>query len=342
MLSRSENELAERTIKQILSSPSIRSRIDECCDFADFRAFRPDYVTKPIAIDALSEFFLTGSASSVTSTIARASDPAMLMALATERLASSGLAEKVAHHLLRETNHRVRSSYSETLRTKAMKMVETAIEKRMSERDSSTPLDAFGDDILVCYIPGFHAGMSFVSTMTTYHGAECTPGNIIPSPALKRFLELINVSSDDFVGIVANETGVNLTTSTEGWSSFQVSCDQTRGALLTDEAIIDGIYGSPFGFTPLVAFRASPRFLIERDWTEPMTVKGGMIGFHNFVNGSGNPQRFEGSMTIAASPAEFIVGEGRRFGFDEAYGFGKAAFHSILTDAIAETPNRRP
>jgi hypothetical protein len=346
MLSRPGNENVERAIRQILSSAAITDRMDECCDFADYRAFKPDRdaaSAKLSEIDALSEFFLKGSPAAAAAGIARASDPAMAMIEATERLASSGLTDALVEQVVRETASRNRGTALDLIEALAFDMVNKAIERRMSDRDNSEPFDAFNSEgIIVCYIPGFHQGMSFASTMTAHDGTECTPGSVIPDAAFERFLRLLNVSSDDYIRLVKEDSGIDLIATGERWREVSTSCDATRGPLLSDEAIIDGLFGSPYGFTPLVSFRADPRFLIERDWTEPMTITGGMIGLHDFVNGSGNPQRFDGSMTILASPSEFIVGEGRRFGFDEVYGFGRNAFKSRVSDSSCESRSFRP
>jgi hypothetical protein len=319
--------------------------MNDCCDFADFRAFRPDRhagAAKLSEIEALSEFFVTGSAAAAVAVMAKASDPAMAMVEATERLSSSGLTDAIVDSIVKDAHAKVRDCRPGLVENLAFNIVNKAVEQRMAERDSSEPFDAFNSGgIIVCYIPGFHQGMSFASTMTAHNDDECTPTSIVPNAAFERFLRLLNVSSADYMRMVREDSGVLLERE-DLWRELSVSCDATRAPLLSDEAIIDGIYGSPYGFTPLIAFRADPKFLIDRDWSEPLKIKGGMIGLHDFSKGSGNPQRFEGSITIHASPSEFIVGEGRRFGFDESYGFGRSAFNSVLSDPHCELGGPTP
>lgn len=339
MQSRSVKEHVERTLRGILSLKSVESLIDDCCDFANFKAFRADYdpeAARLSAIDALSEFFLTTSPLAASAVLAKVSDPALAMFIANENLRAAKLTDAVVEQVMKEVTSRTRIPASKRVIEKAAEMVETAIEKRMAARDDSKPIDFLNDeDLVVCYIPGFHSGMSFASTLTNHDDEDSNPESIIPNEALARFLKLVNVSSDEYLDLVKAETGVDLRSEPGSlWGDFHVDKDEAKESLISGDAIIDGIYGSPFGFSPLVAFRANPRFLIERDWSQPLQVTGGMIGFHNFINGSGNPQRFEGTLSIKASPSEFIVGEGRRFGLDECYGFGRKAFQSTVMDDV--------
>lgn len=341
MLSRSGKEHVERTLRSLLSLPSIDGLINDCCDFANFKAFRVDHdptAARLAEIDALSEFFLTTSPHAASAVLAKVSDPVLAMFLANESLRAARLPDAVVEQVMKEAVARTRLPASKRVVEKATEMVETAIEKRMAAHDDSRPIDGLGDeDLVVCYIPGFHAGKSFASTLTNHDDEESRPESIIPNEAFSRFLNLINMSSDEYIDLVNAETGTDLRSEPGSlWADFHVGKDESRDTLISGDDVIDGIYGSPFGFSPIVAFRANPRFLIERDWSQPLQVTGGMIGFHNFDNGSGNPQRFEGTLSISASPSEFIVGEGRRFGLDECYGFGRKAFQSVVSDDVEE------
>lgn len=334
MLSAYESAYVTKLTREILTCGSLADNVDDCAMFAGYRAYSGDStdIDAPFAALALSEFFSTGSATRASSVLAKMSDPALSLEDAIKRLEDSSMLQSLIESTTREVCRRARVPRIRPLLEKITETTRRIVENHMCDRDTSDPLDMISDEsVIVCYIPGYRNGMSFASTMTSYDGTESGPANILPNAAFERFLKLVNVSSDDYAAIVLAETGVRLVDVSPQWSQFAVSKDVERDQMITNDAIIDGIYGSPQGFSPMIAFSANPRHLIERDWSQPMTVTGGMVGFHDFVNGSGNPQRFEETISFTSSPFEFLVGESRRFGLDEVHGFGPKAFNAIVS-----------
>ena len=64
---------------------------------------------------------------------------------------------------------------------------------------------------------------------------------------------------------------------------------------------------------------------------------------HDFVNGSGDPLRFEQKAVFRASHSDMMVGEARPCDFEEVHGFVRQSFRSRVTDEEpAPAPSMAP
>jgi len=321
------------SIRAILDSREISDSLDEIAEAADFGSFtsntRTD--THEIARAALSLFFSCESSEAVEDALRNGHAGGAVRRMVVDGMDHPLLGEiarKISDAILR--HHDLRPEISNQLVRAA---INDALDSRLEALDRSVPLDLLGnEEIIVCYIPDLSFERNLFRLSTTFSGQTSDSTSVCPDNAFARFLGLLNVSPAEYVDIVRRLRGVDLRAGTSAWDEMHFTADQRRGHLIDERRIIEGIDGCPYGFNPMIAFRTNARTLIERDWTKPMTITGGVVGLHDFTNGSGNPQRFEGSITIDACPTDFVVGEGRRNDFFEAYGFAPATFDSRVSD----------
>jgi len=320
-------------IGEAVTSPGTVAALDAVARECGFRAFSRNatHAAHELAIAALNAFFATGNPSSAEMSIRNCHNPDAALAIEAETLRANGSLD----HIVDAVRSRVLARLPDADRVETGRMVAraltAAIEGRIAAADDSRPLDLIEhEEVVVCFVPG--DGVSLIDGMTRYRGFGSDCVSIEPDERLARFLRLVNVSSEEYVAMVKRHRGVDLWDYPE-WRSFHVPNDPEREQLLTDEEMLDGIDGAFYGFNPLIAFRANARMLIERDWSAPLSVTGGIVGLHDFANGSGAPQRFRKTVQVCAGPTSFIVGEGRPCDFEEAYGWGPKDFESRVEDA---------
>lgn len=330
-------------IDEAVASPGILAALDAVARDCGFRSFSRNatHAVHELAVAALNSFFATGNQASAEMAILNCHNPDVARAVEAETLRANGSLD----HLVDAVRSRVLARLPtadrvETARL-AARALTIALEGRIAAADDSRPLDLIeNEEVVVCFVPG--EGVSLIDGMTRYRGFGSDCVSIEPDERLARFLRLVNVSSDEYVAMVRRHRGVDLGDYPE-WRSFHVPGDPDREQLLTDEELLDGIDGAFYGFNPLIAFRANARMLIERDWSIPLSVTGGIVGLHDFANGSGAPQRFRKTVQVCAGPTSFIVGEGRPCDFEEAYGWGSKEFECRVEDSHeVGAPSPRP
>jgi len=321
--------------RDIAATDRIAGRIEEIVRASGYRAYTKDGVPncRRIAMEALEAFFATGSAEVAEDVVRQSHDVALGLAHEMEMIRSSGTFRSLVDLVRQGLSSRIPGIDPDLARAFSERAVGSAVERRLTSLDDSVPFDLLDDeDVVVCYVPGLADGISLDEGVTRYRGFGSDCVSIDPDERLARFLALANVSSDEYVDAVRELRGVDLREANPDWAAFHVECDPSRERLVDGGQLLEAIDGAMYGFNPLVAFKAPARFLIERDWSLPLTVTGGVIGLHNFTNGSGDPQRFEGTFTVASAPEGFMVGEGRRCDFEEAYGFLPSTFDARVED----------
>lgn len=313
---------------------AVSEAIRRIADDARFRTYDPHVGTaRRHAREALDAFLAGHSVEAAVAVIRDRHDGERALALAVSTLRmSAGFRDVVAQ----ATRH-----LSEILPANdpglAGRMAERACTDELSRQlialDPSHPLDLIdGEEVVICFMPG--AGMSALSVrdaVTSHFGEHSDCTTILPDTKFARFLELANVSPSEYVAMVRRHRGVDLAASATEWEDLSVRIDRDRGHLVDETTLLDGIDGASYGFNPLIAFLAPARYLIERDWSLPLSVTGGILGLHNFVNGSGDPRRFEERIVISPAAGDLMVGEGIRNDFAEVHGLQHDAFASELS-----------
>lgn len=210
--------------------------------------------------------------------------------------------------------------------------------------DATKPSDLIrGTQVVVCHVPGFEGDMA--ATMTGHWTSESSSLTIKPDKAFARFLSLVNVGASDWIDAVRTLHGVSLdepwglcgweSERADAWRSFAFVADPSKPSFKNVLRLVDAVDACPYGFTPLVAFAADAGMLCSRDWDLPLSIEGGVIGLHDFMNGSGDPLRFEHAVTIPAGLSGMTLGEAVQHDFAEVHGFVRKSFRSKVSDLEA-------
>lgn len=329
------------SIWEVVASPGVSEKIEGIARASGYRAYSKDGVPncRKVAMAALEGFLSTGSIEAAEEVVRASHDVPLGLACEMEMIRSSGAFRSVIEMVRQEILTRCPHMDPQKALSHAGLAVANAVEKRLTSLDDSVPFDVIdGEDVVVCYMPGLPEGLSPEEALESGVGLTSCRGfgsdcvTIDPDEAFARFLTVVNVSSDEYMSLVLEMRGVDLAEANPAWGSFSVLEDPSRDKLLDGDRLLEAIDGCMYGFHPIVAFKAPARFLIERDWSVPLSITGGIVGLHNFKNGSGDPQRFEGTFTVGARPGAFFVGENRRCDFEEVYGFVLSTFDSIVED----------
>lgn len=211
--------------------------------------------------------------------------------------------------------------------------------------DPSTPLDAVkGTSLVFCYVPGLDAASTLEETMTSYWSDESSSLTIRPDMVFARFLKLAGVSKEQWLTTVEEVCGVDLREDppqgsaawmwerAEAWRRFNPPDEAGRKPITRISDIVEAVDNVPGGFTPSIAFMADAHAIVTRDWNKPLSVKGGVIGLSDLINGSGDPIRFEGTAILSGEREDFVLSANMPNPLEKAYGLHPSAFSSQILD----------
>jgi len=97
--------------------------------------------------------------------------------------------------------------------------------------------------------------------------------------------------------------------------------DFDRPPLVPMDAIFTMMNESSYGGVPTWAARLPLREILEGKFDKPFTATGGVIGIHNFINGSGYIDVFKGEVRIDPATGGFRRSTAGRWSIDDVYGF---------------------
>jgi hypothetical protein len=272
------------------------------------------------------------------------------------------------HDLLRDVMHmrdfaplvealsaRVVKRFPETkkiLANVASEVVMDAVINIVRRKDMSSPLDALkGTQITVAYMPNFDRMKSSRMPTVNYFSEEKDATTVAPDQIFRDFMALVGVTKEQWIKVVADRTGVVLDHPSDEAHSSKVIAQEWRRAvwaakgkpLVTPEQLFDAIDASAHGFSPLIAISTDAYRFVKRDWSKSISITGGVLGLHDFDNGTGDPLRFEGNRILEARPCQFVQPELQRFGLAVSHGFTENTFNARMKDsnAFMEMPTRR-
>lgn len=212
--------------------------------------------------------------------------------------------------------------------------------------DASVPFDVFNKvGMTFCAIPGLDEASTVRELATSHWGHDSGCLTIKPDKVFARFLQLAGIPSQSWIATVQELTGERVDADPPPgaphwhaeraamWKDFVDLPPVCDGPVADIYRIVEAVDVAASGFTPCVAFRADAGRMIRRDWSRSMTVSGGILGLHDFINGSGDPIRFERKITLSLERGCFEVAETVKNPITEAYGFGEAAFKSRVVDS---------
>jgi hypothetical protein len=226
-------------------------------------------------------------------------------------------------------------------------VIEERIEDDLEDMDESGPEDLIQHEkVLIGYVPGLEGGY-VEDIMVQSAGISSDPISIIPDRKFENLLKFLNMSSKDYKDMVRRRYDVDLESAsdlTEGndvrsymaeeiaaqWRNLSVDSDASRAWTLDETEILTVLENATYGGVPIIAIRVPLKELLKTDLDQPIEISGvsdrkefgGMIGVHDFVNGSGYVDNFKGKTFITEGKrGNWILPEKTGYGFDKAYGF---------------------
>ena len=261
------------------------------------------------------------------------------------------------HDLLRDLMHmrdflpliealsaRVVKRFPETkkiLANVASEVVMDAAINIVRRKDTSSPLDALkGIGITVAYMPNFDRMKSSRIPTVSYFSDEKDATTIAPDQVFRDFMALVGITKEQWLKVVADRTGVALDQPSNNAHSSQVIAKEWKRAswlvnskpLVTPEKLFEAVDASAHGFSPLIAISTDAYRFVKRDWSKATSITGGVLGLHDFDNGTGDPLRFEGTCVLEARPCQFIQPELQKFGLALSHGFTEKTFAGRMKD----------
>lgn len=224
----------------------------------------------------------------------------------------------------------------------ASEVVMDAVINIVRRRDTSSPLDALkGVSITVAYMPSFDRMKSTRIPTVSYFSEEKGAATIAPDQVFCDFMALAGLTKEQWIKVVSERSGVELDKpSTDTYGSRVLAQEWGRAnwlpkgkPLVSPEQLFESIEASAHGFSPLIAISLDAYRFVKRDWTKPISITGGILGLHDFDNGTGDPLRFEGTRILETRPCQFVQPELQKFGLLMSHGFTENTFNGRMKDA---------
>jgi len=222
-----------------------------------------------------------------------------------------------------------------------------------SGADTSRPLDiAGGKTVTVCYIPGSSRVQNYWDVATTSWLKRSDSLSIYPDRTFRDFLAVVGLGKEDWLAAVERNASVSDVKRMGGYMADRraawaaVPEWETRADLdLDDDAIVEAVDACPFGFTPMIAFNMDAAELFEMEFPGALEVTGGIIGLHDFTNGTGDPLRFEGTLRLFPESGDMHLADDQPLGLIATHGFLSSSFTSSVSrmgSGVAPSEGERP
>lgn len=254
------------------------------------------------------------------------------------------IAIRDAIHLSLHQRHPNRAGVD--IMSSVMERIADEIVQAGASHDTSRPIDAIkGIPVICSYVPLSEKLQNPLDVKTSYWGSRSHSTTIKPTEEFLTFLEIVNISSDDWKNAVETMHDIDFNEEPDefameyeverhlAWRDVYFEADRNRPQLVDVEDLVCSIDNCPFGFTPLIAFSMPIEDVIHRDWSEPISLTGGILGLHDFTKGSGDPLRFECELTLSPSLSNMMVASSGENDIVSVHGFVTKNFTSLIQDA---------
>lgn len=334
--------LADATAS-ILSSEGMRKDIEAFARSVAYRRFHPDQTLdkRVVLHEAVRAYLSTGNIGAAEGMIAEAynSDNARLEI------------SSIVHHsdFLSDMTARVFSvlrDHEIVDRQATGRMVFDHLVDAISDMDKSVPLDiADGKRVTVCYIPGSSQARNYWEIATTSWMPRSDSLSIYPDRTFLDFLEVVGLTKAEWLAGV--ERNVTMATAAKmgdllekrrvTWNAVEEW--EANGSLEVDvDDVVAAVDACPYGFTPMIAFEMDAEDIFTMDFNEVLEVTGGIVGLHDFTNGSGDPLRFEGTLKLSPEAGDLHLADDQPLGLIATHGFLNTAFQSQVRRIPRHSP----
>lgn len=212
--------------------------------------------------------------------------------------------------------------------------------------DTSRPIDAIKGTPTICaYVPLPVQEKRRSEVRTAYWSDRGHSTTIKPTEEFLQFLQLVNVSTEEWKAAVESIHDLALDGELDddafdfeierkqAWEAVRLDADEDRPSLIEVEELVYAVDNCPFGFTPLIAFSMPVEDVLAHDWSSPIKLTGGIIGLHDFINGSGDPKRFEGEIELMPAISNMLIAGAGDNDIASVHGFVNQNFRSVIEDA---------
>lgn len=347
---RAPDEIGE-VIEACLSEPKITAMMRRFAKSMKFVQYRPAKAAHEIeaAEGAMTKFLITGSEKFAGDHVDAMLPQVEEFADLVHQIRGSQFYEALVHATAAqvgdkfpgELRERVFYVTSERLLDKCIGAVYAA--------DNSRPTDILKQcQFTFCYIPGLDDATTLEETMTSHWTDESGCLTIKPDKVFASFLQMAGITKADWLAGVEDNYAVRLDEEVKdgtdwvmersrAWSAFE-DLPTTTPPVTDVASIVEAVDNTPMGFTPCIAFTADALKMLKRDWDQSLSVKGGVLGLTDFVNGSGDPIRFNGTAVVSGKREDCVLSVNMPNSLVEGFGIPAAAFKSVVKDAIAAEP----
>ncbi len=216
--------------------------------------------------------------------------------------------------------------------------------------DRSSPLDiATGKQVTVCFIPGSGQAENYWDIATTSWLVKSDSLSVYPDRTFLDFLAVVGLNKAEWLAAVdRNVTSTAISRMnhfhaerTNAWQ--KVEDWEANGSLDVDvDDVVAAVDACPYGFTPMIAFTMDAEEIFAMDFSETLEVTGGIVGLHDFTNGSGDPIRFEGTLRLSPSAGDMHLADDEPLGLIATHGFLSSSFQSVVQRVSDLSPKSAP
>lgn len=342
------NEQLAATLGACLDTPKISGMIEAFAKSMRFTRFRPARHRDEVqaAMEAMSDFLQAGDLEGCEESIRSSDVQGEEMAELIHDIRQAEFFDA----LVRATTAVVTERYPDADEAGVTDMTASSVLDlsidAVYRTDQSTPLDVLENvPMTFCAIPGLDEAREERDLATSHWAQDSGCRTIKPDKVFARFLQLAGVSAQNWIATVYELTNERVDAEPHAgapawhaeraamWRDFVDLPPICDGPVADVYRIVEAVETAAGGFTPCIAFKADAGRMIRRDWSRSMTVSGGVLGLHDFINGTGDPIRFDRKVTLPLGRACFLVAETMKNPITEAHGFGEEWFRSRVADS---------
>lgn len=330
----------EVATSKALALPEFKTLIETFAASTGFRRFQPDHSLNQRVVlhDAVRLYLAEGAIQKVEALVENAFDLFDAKLEVIDIVSNSEFATSLTNRLFEMLS----SALPGPMPGNALELIDRTVLSHLTEAilkaDDSSPLDIAGDkSVTVCYIPGSGAKTNYWDVATTSWMDRSDSVSVYPDRTFMDFLRMVGLNKSEWLGAVErNATSAQIARMeaflhrrNETWKA--ISDWETTGSLdIEVDDLVAAVDACPYGFTPMIAFTMPAKDVLSLDFEETLSVSGGIVGLHDFTNGTGDPLRFEGTLMLPLAPGDMHLADDQPLGLIATHGFLNSSFRSSV------------
>jgi hypothetical protein len=334
-------------VHSALNSNELKKMIALLCEQARFREYAPVRTTWGVAgvEETIHQFLKHGDPAKVERSLVTNIDTSDAIHDLARSISATAMYDEIVRFASIEVKKQCPEINEHQVENRIAGAVLDVTIDEIKRGDPSKPFDALrGNQLNLVYVPSHDNRKQITTSRTNWWGAASDATSIKPDQAFVDFMKLANISKQAWLDGL-KQAGFDLAAEGEltdaerserqnAWSEIDWSV--SGEPVVEVSKIVHAVDLCPYGFTPFVAFSIDAYKIVNRKWSQAMSVTGGVLGLHDFTFGSGNPVRFESSMTIPARTGNVMLHDRLKHNLAKVHGFTTQAFKSKIKDLAGE------